>query len=254
MCEAHGRHGHDDVGRPRRRSRRYRRTQDRARSSTGDQADRNSRWTRRRGSSQPLSFARSRRFRTSGWWKSRTPPSSVLRDLARRFGIPHACAGLSEMADLGPEVVHILTPPDSHARLAIEALNMGCHVFVEKPMAPTVAECDAMIAASVRANRALSVNHSARHNPVVVPALDTHSKWRLRRRSRDRLHRSSDYPPYAGSELPAAFRHGGYPFQDLGVHALSLMEAFLGPIRHVDARYESTDGSPMCSSINGSER
>ena len=38
-------------------------------------------------------------------------------------------------------------------RLAIEALAMGCDVFVEKPMAPTVAECDEMIAAANRAGR-----------------------------------------------------------------------------------------------------
>src|SRR5215470_17467333 len=59
--------------------------------------------------------------------------------LARRFDIPGAFASLAEMRRARPDVVHILTPPSSHARLAIEAFEMGCHVFVEKPMAPTVA-------------------------------------------------------------------------------------------------------------------
>jgi len=161
-------------------------------------------------------------------------------DLAQRFGIPRACAGLSDMADLCPDVVHILTPPGSHAHLAIEALQLGCHVLVEKPMAPTVEECDAMIAAAIKANRVLSVNHSARHDPVVIEALDLIRAGVCGDVLAVDVHRSSDYPPYGGGELPAAFRHGGYPFQDLGVHALTLMEAFLGPIRHVDARYEST--------------
>ena len=50
--------------------------------------------------------------------------------------------------------------------------------------------------------------------------------------------RSSDYPAYSGGPaVPAHFRNGSYPFQDLGVHGLYLLEAFLGPIRHADIRY-----------------
>ena len=45
-----------------------------------------------------------------------------------------------------PDVIHILTPPSSHCPLALEALRLGCHVFVEKPMAETLEECDLMIA------------------------------------------------------------------------------------------------------------
>jgi len=37
-----------------------------------------------------------------------------------------------------PDVVHVLTPPQSHAALAMSALRAGCHVLVEKPMAPLV--------------------------------------------------------------------------------------------------------------------
>jgi nucleoside-diphosphate-sugar epimerase len=58
------------------------------------------------------------------------------------------------------------------------------------------------------------------------------------------FYRTSDYPPYAGGKLPATFRHGGYPFQDMGVHALSLMEAFLGRIDDVDVRFRSTNNDP----------
>jgi predicted dehydrogenase len=55
------------------------------------------------------------------------------RALARRFAIPGVFASLSDMRPARPDVVHILTPPASHAALAIEALEMGCDVFVEKP-------------------------------------------------------------------------------------------------------------------------
>src|SRR5215471_17129507 len=94
------------------------------------------------------------------------------REMADRFGIPGAFGTLAAMRELRPEVVHVLTPPSSHATLAIEALEMGCDVFVEKPMAPSVADCDAMIAAAVRTGRTLSVNHSAKDDPIVVRALE----------------------------------------------------------------------------------
>lgn len=39
-----------------------------------------------------------------------------------------------------PDVVHIVTPPGSHAALAVQALEAGCHVYVEKPFTPTLEE------------------------------------------------------------------------------------------------------------------
>lgn len=39
-----------------------------------------------------------------------------------------------------PDVVHIVTPPASHADLAVQAIEAGCHVYIEKPFTPTAAE------------------------------------------------------------------------------------------------------------------
>jgi 2-alkyl-3-oxoalkanoate reductase len=166
------------------------------------------------------------------------------RELARRFEIPGVFTRLSDMRDAPPDVVHVLTPPASHARVAIDALEMGCHVFVEKPMAPTAAECDAMIDAAARTGRTLSVNHSAKDDPVIVRALDLLRHGACGDVLSVDFYRTSDYPPYAGGTLPPAFREGGYPFQDLGIHALSLMEAFLGAISGIDVRYRSTGRDP----------
>ena len=164
--------------------------------------------------------------------------------LAGRFAIPRVFASLSDMRQSRPDVVHVLTPPASHARLAIEALEMGCHVFVEKPMAPTAAECDEMIAAAKRAGRVLSVNHSAKDDPVIVRALELLQRGACGEVLAVDFYRSSDYPAYAGGALPAPFRYGGYPFQDMGIHALYLMEAFLGRIGELDVRPRSTRKDP----------
>lgn len=44
-------------------------------------------------------------------------------------------------------LVHICTPPYVHAQIAINCMNAGCNVLVEKPMATCLAECDSMLAA-----------------------------------------------------------------------------------------------------------
>jgi predicted dehydrogenase/nucleoside-diphosphate-sugar epimerase len=151
---------------------------------------------------------------------------------------------LAEMASAQPDVVHILTPPASHCGLTLQALEMGCHVLVEKPMAPSTEECDRMIAASQRANRTLSVSHSARMDPVVLEALRLVGEGACGDVLSVDFLRSSDYPPYAGGPFPAHYREGGYPFFDIGVHGLSLIETFLGTIRDVNVQHAATGRDP----------
>lgn len=65
---------------------------------------------------------------------------------------------LDEMlAEARLDLVSIASPPSSHAELSIRALNAGVHVLVEKPMAPSLQDCDAMIAAAEANGRILSV-------------------------------------------------------------------------------------------------
>jgi 2-alkyl-3-oxoalkanoate reductase len=161
--------------------------------------------------------------------------------IARQTGIPLAVHSLAEMAAGAPDAVHILTPPSSHASLAVEALEMGCHVFVEKPMAETAADCDRMMAAARHAGRTLSVNHSARMDPSVLKALDMVAKGAVGTVLAVDFFRSSDYPPYRGGpNVPPQFRTGSYPFHDLGIHGLSLFEAFLGEVEEADIRFASS--------------
>jgi len=158
--------------------------------------------------------------------------------IAEQFRIPKVYPSLQAMAEARPQVIHILTPPGSHAPLALQALDMGCHVFVEKPMAETVADCDRMIASAREKGLVLSVNHSARMDPIVLQALDMIRKGACGQVQAVDFFRSSDYQAYSGGpSIPPHFRNGSYPFQDLGVHGLYLLEAFLGPIRHADTRY-----------------
>lgn len=55
------------------------------------------------------------------------------------------------------DVVSICTPPQTHREIAVDALEHGCHVLLEKPMAPSLLECDQIIDAAQRNHRVLSV-------------------------------------------------------------------------------------------------
>ncbi|MFV2022475.1 Gfo/Idh/MocA family protein [Micromonospora sp. LOL_023] len=55
------------------------------------------------------------------------------------------------------DLVSITTPPSTHADLTIAALRSGVNVLVEKPMAPSLQECDAMVAAAAESGKLLSV-------------------------------------------------------------------------------------------------
>jgi len=61
------------------------------------------------------------------------------------------------LAEARLDLVSIATPPSTHAALSIAALDAGVHVLVEKPMAPSLEECDAVLAARERSGKLLSV-------------------------------------------------------------------------------------------------
>lgn len=63
------------------------------------------------------------------------------------------------------DAVVIATPPDMHAELALSAIDRGLHVLLEKPMARTVNECNALIAAAERRGVILTLSHEKRFNP-----------------------------------------------------------------------------------------
>jgi len=92
-------------------------------------------------------------------------------ETARSFGISRTYGDANDLlGGVMPDVVHILTPPQSHKRLAIEAMEAGCHVLVEKPMALDSGEADEMIETARRTGRSLCVCHNYLFEPPVLRA------------------------------------------------------------------------------------
>ncbi|MFS4417147.1 Gfo/Idh/MocA family oxidoreductase [Maribacter sp. 2307ULW6-5] len=65
------------------------------------------------------------------------------------------------------DVVYVVLPPSMHAEYSIRAANAGKHVWCEKPMAPTVADCQAMIKACADNKVKLSIGYRCQHDPNI---------------------------------------------------------------------------------------
>lgn len=89
---------------------------------------------------------------------------------AQELGLPFYPNLTDLLLGARPDVAVILTPHPFHAALALQCLEAGCHVLVEKPLAVEVGEADAMIAAAARAGRLLAVNFQQRFRPEVRAA------------------------------------------------------------------------------------
>jgi predicted dehydrogenase len=72
------------------------------------------------------------------------------------------------LAAVRPDVVHITTPPQSHHPLAVEAIDAGCHVYIEKPFALDRAEAEVIIARANAAARKVTVGHSFAFDPLTI--------------------------------------------------------------------------------------
>ncbi len=169
--------------------------------------------------------------------------SAKAAQTAEKFGVK-AFPSLAALTEAGANVIHVLTPPHTHAQVALAALERGCHVLVEKPLAEDIRDCERIEALAAEKGLRVCVNHSLLYDPQVKRALDAVRQGQLGKIVSVDILRSSVYPPYAGGPLPPQYRAAGYPFRDLGVHALYLFQELLGPIEHVEADWTNLGGDP----------
>ncbi len=93
----------------------------------------------------------------------------LAEQLATRYGIPRHYDDLGALLDRErPDVVHVTTPPQAHLELARQALDAGCHVYVEKPFTLSADDSRALIAHAEQVARKLTVGYATFFDP---PAL-----------------------------------------------------------------------------------
>lgn len=91
-------------------------------------------------------------------------------ELAKDYDVPE-CASVDELlARPDVQAIVVATPDQYRLEITVKAAAAGKHILVEKPMAPTVAECDAMIAACEKAGVNLGVVQTERFRKLTMMA------------------------------------------------------------------------------------
>jgi predicted dehydrogenase len=94
-------------------------------------------------------------------------------EAARRAADEHGARPFASAAELAAEIeaAVVAVPTVAHAEVAGLLLERGVHVLVEKPMASTLAEADALLAAAAASGATLGVGHVEFYNPAVAALL-----------------------------------------------------------------------------------
>ncbi len=99
------------------------------------------------------------------------PAAEVLQATADEYGIPDCFSTLEAALEQGEfDAVVITTPTPTHKPLALLAAEAGKHVFIEKPMAMSLADCDEIIAVTRLHQVLLQVGFMRRFDPEFVAA------------------------------------------------------------------------------------
>jgi predicted dehydrogenase len=161
----------------------------------------------------------------------------LARDYAQRHGVPK-WYDEAEALIHDPEVdaIYVATPPYAHKEYTLMSAGAGKPVYVEKPMALTFKECQAMIAACESAGVPLWVAYYRRTLPrfLKVKAIIESGELGEIRSVRILHYRPPEVfdPAHIPWRLQPEISGGGI-FVDTGSHTLDLLDYFLGPIREV---------------------
>lgn len=172
---------------------------------------------------------------------------------AREWSINSWCTDYRQLlADPRIDAVEVLTPHHLHAQMTIAALEAGKHVSVQKPMARTLAEADAMIAAADRTGYRLRVFENFRFYPPYVKAKELLEAGEIGeplsirvKVISGRADRGWQVPGSAWAWRIQEETCGGGPCVfDHGYHIFSLAMYFLGPVSRVFAWIDRTELFP----------
>ncbi|MFL6129705.1 MAG: Gfo/Idh/MocA family protein [Mycobacteriales bacterium] len=157
-------------------------------------------------------------------------------ETARRFGYRRAETSWQAVAEASDvDVVSVAVANALHREVVEGLLAAGKHVLCEKPLAPTVADGQAMVDAAVRSDRVTAIGLTFRRSPAINAVREQVTDGVLGPVSHFNGHYWCDYG-FDGN-APISWRYRGGPgtgaLADIGSHLVDLGEFFCGPVRTV---------------------
>ncbi len=165
------------------------------------------------------------------------PSAQAANALASSLGVDLVCPSIDALLSEGkPDAAHVLTPPFAHADAATPLLEAGVSVLVEKPMAASISECEAMMAAAKRSGAAFMVNHNFVHHPAVARAQKIISAGALGTARKVSMRYAAPLRQLAARQFGHwMFNSPTNLLLEQAVHPLSVIDALLGGIKSVSA-------------------
>jgi UDP-N-acetyl-2-amino-2-deoxyglucuronate dehydrogenase len=169
---------------------------------------------------------------------------------AQAFGARHNCRPYDTVSDFlshpGLQIVSVCTPSGAHLDVSVAAAEAGKHLIVEKPLEVSSARCDRIIEVCARHHVLLAGIFPSRFNDVSRVVKEAVSQGRLGRPSLGSAYvkwfRSQEY--YAqGRWQGASALGGGGALMTQAIHAVDLLQWFMGPVDSVTA-FTATVGHP----------
>jgi predicted dehydrogenase len=124
------------------------------------------------------------------------------------------------LQELKPDLCSICTYSDSHADYAVMAFEAGCDVFIEKPLATTVADAERVVAAARKAAKKLVVGYILRHHPSWIRLISEARKLGGPYVFRMNLNQQSSGPTWMTHK---SLMQTTPPIVDCGVHYVDVM-------------------------------
>lgn len=156
------------------------------------------------------------------------PDRARCAEVADRYGIPGRHDGIEACLAAGvADTIGVLTPPGAHAEVAIAALRAGRHVMVEKPLALSMADADALVREAGSAAGGSMTGFHMRWHRLLARARDHVRSGAL---GRVESIRASWYSPRDDEAAPPWKRTratGGGAIVELGVHLFDLWRFLL---------------------------
>ncbi|UCE19703.1 MAG: Gfo/Idh/MocA family oxidoreductase [Gemmatimonadota bacterium] len=152
------------------------------------------------------------------------------------------------LSDAKPNVIHVCTPPHTHADFSISALKSGCHVLLEKPMATTVEEAKRILEARDCSGSELCMMHNHMFDPPIQKMRRAVQNGKLgeliygegqyfldmEKMAQEHLDRPDHWVHTLKSGIAGEFMP----------HTIYLLQSFLGPCRELQLMEETARSTP----------
>ena len=168
-----------------------------------------------------------------------------MEDKILKFELPETIHRYTDYRELlekeKPELVAIATESGKHAAIALDCIAAGCNVIIEKPIALSIADADAIINAAKAKGVKVCANHQNRFNKSIAKIRDAYNKQRFGRMfygtAHIRWNRGWEY--YSRAKWRGTWEQDGGALMNQCIHNIDLLRWMMG--NEIDEVFAYTD-------------